>query len=131
MHNVLQYKNLPSAKSTTSLFRLLFKSSGLCDVVADGDLLQGFIYTEQVFYQHRPTIKCRSEFCLNSHSIKSAATLIFHVLVFHFQTDVIKLMYSNNCGLLKNTGTKAEESRVTLLQRRDSVDFEYVDFMSL
>lgn len=42
-------KSLLTAKSTSILCRLLFKSNGSFEAVADSDLLWVFIYTEQVF----------------------------------------------------------------------------------
>lgn len=42
-------KSILTAKSTTSLCRLLLKSNGSFEVVADSDLLWVFIYIEQVF----------------------------------------------------------------------------------
>lgn len=49
MHFTAMLKSLLTAKGTTSLFRLLLKSNGSFEVVADSDLLWVFIYTEQVF----------------------------------------------------------------------------------
>lgn len=42
-------KSLLTAKSKTSLFRLLLKGNGSFEAVADTDLLWLFIYTGQVF----------------------------------------------------------------------------------
>lgn len=42
-------KTLLTAKSSTSPCKLLLKSNGSFEVVADRDLLWAFIYTEQVF----------------------------------------------------------------------------------
>lgn len=49
MHFTAMLKSPLTAKSTISLFRLLLKSNGSFEVVADSDLLWVFIYTEQVF----------------------------------------------------------------------------------
>ncbi len=60
MHFTAMLKSLLTAKSTTSLFRLLLKSNGSFEVGADSDLLWVFIYTEQVFIGKGKCLKCRS-----------------------------------------------------------------------
>lgn len=49
MHFAAMLKSLLTAKSTTSPHRLLLKSNGSFEVVADSDLLWAFIYIVQVF----------------------------------------------------------------------------------
>lgn len=49
MHFTAVFKSRLTAKSTTSLFRLLLKSNWPFEVVADSDLMWGFIQTERVF----------------------------------------------------------------------------------
>lgn len=80
-------KSLLTAKSATLLFRLLLKSNGSFEVVADSDLPWVFIYTEQVFTGTGKQLNA-DLYGYSYIKTQDLPTLIFHVLVFQVSTDV-------------------------------------------